>query len=329
MTLQQLRNIVAVARYGLNITQAAEKLHTSQPAVSKQIRQLEDELGVEIFVRRAKSIEGVTEAGEALLARAERIVREAQNIRQLASDLRDDVVGTLNIGTTQTQATYVLPPVVNDFRARFPGVSLNLHQGTSEQLSRMLDDGELDFVIASDGTDLFPDVIRLPCYHWHRIVIVPDGHPLAGAACPSLQELSHYPLVSYTLRSHGRSSMIEAFAAEGIDPELAFTARDADVIKTYVRSGTGVGVIAAMAWQDDDGLQALGASRLFPRCTTWIGYRRGRYLRRYMKEFIERFAPHIDHLLLERADQAPNQAAVDGLFEGAELATIDLPNPCP
>lgn len=329
MTLQQLRYIVAVARHGLNITQAAERLYTSQPAVSKQIRQLEDQLGVEIFVRRAKSIVGITEAGQAVLARAERIIREADNIRQLATDLRDDDAGTLNIGTTQTQATYVLPPVVNRFREQFPDVALNLHQGTSEQLSTMLDDGELDFVIASDGNDLFPDVIRLPCFHWHRVIVVPEDHPLADAPCPTLQQLGAHPLVSYTLRSTGRSSMLEAFADEGIDPDLAFTARDADVIKTYVRSGTGVGVIAAMAWQDDRGLTALSARTLFPRCTTWIGYRRGRYLRRYMKAFVEQFAPHVDHLLLEQADIAPNQAAVDRLFEDIELQIIDVERRCP
>lgn len=329
MTLQQLRYVVAVARHGLNITQAAERLHTSQPAISKQIRQLEDELGIEIFLRRAKSIEAVTEAGASVVARAERIIREADNIRQLAADLRREATGTLRLGTTQTQASYVLPAVIATFRARFPGVALDLHQGTSEQLSRMLADDELDFAIASDGHDLFPDVIRLPCYHWHRVVIVPDDHPLAAAPCPTLVELAAYPLVSYSLRSNGRSSLLEAFAARGLEPQVAFTARDADVIKTYVRGGTGVGIIAAMAWQDDPGLRALSARTLFPRCTTWIGYRRGRYLRRYMKEFVELFAPHVDHLLLEQADLAANQEAIDRLFAAVELPIVDIDRRCP
>lgn len=329
MTLQQLRYIVAVARNDFNITQAAESLFTSQPGVSKQIRQLEDELGIEIFVRRGKSLEGLTPAGRELLERAERVVREIGDIRQLSADLRDDVSGTLRIGTTQTQATYVLPEALRCFRGGFPNVSVDLHQGTSEQLAAMLGEDELDFVIASDGWDLFPEVIKLPCYHWHRILVVPDDHELALEPCPSLERLASFPLVSYTLRSNAKSSMLETFAGAGLAPNLVFTARDADVIKTYVRSGTGVGIIAAMAWQDDPGLTALSARSLFPRCTTWIGYRRGRYLRRHMKEFIELFAPHIDHLLLEQANEAPNQAAVDRLFSDIELEVRDTAPACP
>ncbi|MDX1569457.1 MAG: LysR substrate-binding domain-containing protein [Xanthomonadales bacterium] len=329
MTLQQMRYIVAVARNGFNITQAAASLHTSQPGVSKQIRQLEDELGVEIFVRRGKSLEGLTAAGRELLERAERINREIEDIRQLSQDLRGNAAGALRIGTTQTQATYVLPDVIGRFRERFREVTLDLHQGTSEQLAVMLSNDDLDFVIASDGWDLFPDVVKLPCYHWHRILVVPENHELADEPCPSLERLAGYPLVSYTLRSNARSSMLAAFRERGLEPNLVFTARDADVIKTYVRSGTGVGIIAAMAWQNDVGLTALSARELFPRCTTWIGYRRGRYLRRYMKEFVEAFAPHIDHLLLEQADLSASQREIDELFGRIALSVRDTAPPCP
>lgn len=328
MTLQQLRYIVAVVKNGLNITQAAEHLFTSQPAVSKQIRQLEDELGFEIFTRRGKSLDGVTKAGQCVVKRAERIVGEAENIKQMSLDLREEADGTLSIGTTQTQATYVLPRIISAFREKFPKVSLDLQQGTSEQLTELLASDQVDFVIASDGKALFNDAVRLPCFHWHRILIVPEGHPLATSPCPTLKQLSKYPLASYTLRASGRSSLLKAFEKEGLKADLAFTARDSDVIKTYVRGGAGVGVIAAMAWQDDPGLVALSAKNLFPRCLTWIGYRKGRYLRRYMKEFVYLFAPHIDHLLLEQADLAANGEVVESLFEQFNLPVHDVRQEC-
>lgn len=328
MTLQQLRYIVAVARNGLNITQAAEKLFTSQPAVSKQIRQLEDELGFEIFSRRGKSLDAITNAGRDVIRRAERMVSEAENIKQLALDRRRETEGTLSIGTTQTQATYVLPEVFAEFRKRFPKVSLDLQQGTSEQLAEMLAADQVDFVIASDGSALFGDAVRLPCFYWHRILVVPDAHELARTPCPTHEELAAYPLASYTMRTIGESSLFRSFKDKGLDADIAFTARDSDVIKTYVRGGAGVGVIAAMAWHDDHGLTALSARTLFPRCLTWIGYRRGRYLRHYMKEFVYAFATHIDNRLLEKADLSHNQQEVDALFVDHELPVHDIETMC-
>ncbi len=322
MKLQQLRYLLAIVDNGLNITAASEKLHTSQPGVSKQIRLLEEELGLSLFERRGKSLADVTPAGEEVVRRARRILQEVENIRTLAANSKDESEGTLAIGTTHTQARYVLPEVVQAFRDRYPNVSLELHQGTSEQIADLVAGRNIDFAIATGGQELFGELVLLPCYRWDRIILVPRSHELARAGeRPTIAELSRFPLVTYVFSFNGESSLKRAFAAEGFEPDVVFTARDADVIKTYVRMGLGVGIVASMAHDcaDRKDLVAIDARGLFPRSTTWIGFRRDTVLKRYMQDFMQLFAPHLDERLVRRCLEAPDQAAVDTLCADVEL----------
>lgn len=322
MTLQQLRYLLGIADSGLNITAAAERLFTSQPGISKQLKLLEQELGIQLFARKGKSLAAITPAGHEVIARARRILREAENIRNLASELSEEQEGTLSIATTHTQARYVLPEVIKQFRSRYPQVNLELHQGTSEQIAELVAAHRVDFAIATGSRELFPDLVLLPCYDWDRIVLVPKDHPLAQSRQRlDLETLAAYPLVTYVFSQTGESSFKQAFAAKELDPDVVFTARDADIIKTYVRMGMGVGVVAAMAWecQDKTDLVALDATGLLPRVTTWIGFRRDIVLRGYMVEFAELFAPHLSPELTQQAASLENQADVDGLFVGTSL----------
>mgnify|MGYP001826688258 FL=1 len=323
MKLQQLRYLLAVAENGLNMTAAADRLFTSQPGVSKQLRQLEQELGLSLFVRRGKSLEGLTAEGEEIVRRATRIMREVEAIKGISPNIYGEDSGRLSIGTTHTQAKYVLPEVFRQLRARFPGVSLDIHQGTSEQLAEMMDKRLIDFAISSESTARFPDLVLLPCYHWDRVILVPRDHELASLDhAPTLEELAPFPLVTYVFSFEGGSSLKRAFAEKGLEPKVVFTARDADVIKTYVGLGMGIGIVASMAQdgQDDGGLVGLDAAGLFPRCTTWIGFRRDAVLKQYMYHFIELFAPHLDEQLVRRALETTNQTEVGDL-----LADIPLP----
>ncbi len=322
MKLQQLKYLLAIVDNGLNITAAAERLYTSQPGVSKQLKLLEEELGLELFTRKGKSLGGVTAAGEQVINRARLIMQEVDNIRSLASDYYHEEEGTLSIATTHTQARYVLPDVIQEFRKRYPKVGLNLHQGTSEQIADMVAANEIDFAIATGSRELFSDLLLVPSYHWDRKIIVPKGHALAkldGKA--SLYDLAKYPLVTYVFSFGGQSSLKRAFADEGLEPDVVFTARDADVIKTYVRMGLGVGIVASMAEDCDDkkDLTAVGAEGLFPRSTTWIGFRKETVLRRYMLDFVKLFAPHITDSQLEQTRNARTQADIDALFTDAQL----------
>ena len=320
MKLHQLRYLAAVAQSGLNITAAAQKLHTSQPGVSKQIKLLEDELGFQIFVREGRNLTRITPAGQQVIDRALRILQEAASIRSLSTELRDEGKGSRSIGTTHTQARYVLPDVIREFRGRYPQVRLNLHQGTSEQIAEMVRSDRIDCAIATGSEHLFADLTLMPCYRWHRTVIVPKGHPLADGARLSFKALSAYPLITYTFSFTGPSSLHEAFARASLSPNVAITARDADVIQTYVRLGLGVGIVANMAIDGHDpDLVAVDASHLFPAHTTWIGFRRGTVLRRYMYEFAQLLAPHLDRRLVDRAHRAASVEEVAGLFADAVL----------
>jgi len=320
MKLHQLRYLAAVTQNGLNITAAAQKLHTSQPGVSKQIKLLEDELGFQIFVREGRNLARITPAGQQVIERALRILQEAQSIRDLSTELRDEGRGSLSIGTTHTQARYVLPQVIRDFRERYPQVRLNLHQGTSEQIAEMVAADRIDCAVATGSEALFGDLTLLPCYRWHRTVIVPRSHPLARAGRLTFKALAAYPLVTYTFSFSGPSSLHEAFAKAGLTPNIAITARDSDVIKTYVRLGLGVGIIAHMALDEADlDLEAIDATHLFPAHVTWIGFRRGTLLRRYMYDFAQALAPHLDRRLIDRAHRAANAEEVARMFEGVPL----------
>lgn len=323
MTLQQLRYLLAIADSGLNITAAAERLYTSQPGISKQLKLLEQELKVQLFTRKGKSLAAITPAGHEVIARARKIMREVGNIRSLASDLSGEQEGTLSIATTHTQARYVLPEIITAFRSRYPKVNLELHQGTSEQIAELIANNAVDFAIATGAHSLFPGLVLLPCYHWDRIVLVPKNHELAGKREQlKLSMLANHPLVTYVFSLTGESSFKNAFAEQGLDPDVVFTARDADIIKTYVRMGMGVGIVAGMAYECDDekDLSAISAEGLFPRCTTWLGFGRDSVLRGYMIEFISLFAPHLTPELTRDAAALENQADVDGLF-----ADITLP----
>jgi len=324
MKLQQLKYLLAIADNGLNITAAAERLYTSQPGVSKQLKLLEEELGLLLFTRKGKSLGSVTAAGDQVINRARLIMQEVDNIRSLASDYYQEEEGSLSIATTHTQARYVLPKVIQEFRKRYPKVSLNLHQGTSEQIADMVAANEIDFAIATGSRDLFSNLLLVPSFHWDRKIIVPKDHELAkldGKA--SLKDLAKYPLVTYVFSFGGQSSLKRAFADEGLEPDVVFTARDADVIKTYVRMGMGVGVVAPMAVLEEDlqSFHAICAKGLFPTVTTWIGMPRDRALRRYMLDFISLFAPHWPRQSIEQATTADSQEQVDELAQPLELPT--------
>jgi len=322
MTLQQLKYLLGVVDSGLNITAAAERLFTSQPGISKQLKLLEQELGVSLFTRKGKSLAAITPAGNDVIARARIIVRETQNIRSLARNLSGEQHGTLSIATTHTQARYVLPEVIRTFRAHYPNVDLELHQGTSEQIAELITNEQIDFAIATGSRNLFSNLVLLPCYHWDRIVVVPDDHELAQLDHDlKLAELAQYPLVTYVFSLTGQSSFKKAFDDQGLTPNVVFTARDADVIKTYVRTGMGVGIIADMAFDcgDSSSLTAVKAEHLFPRQTTWIAFPRDTVLRQYMVDFVELFAPHLTAELMRSVSELASQSEVDTLFETLAL----------
>lgn len=322
MKLQQLKYLLAIADNGLNITAAAERLYTSQPGVSKQLKLLEEELGMQLFTRKGKSLGGITPAGERVIERARVIMQEVDNIRSLASDYYEEEVGSLSIATTHTQARYVLPEIIGEFRKRFPNINLNLHQGTSEQIADMVAANKIDFAIATGSKELFSDLLLVPSYRWDRSVIVPQGHELTRLDRKiTLHDLVAYPLVTYVFSFGGQSSLKRAFADEGLEPNVGFTARDADVIKTYVRMGLGVGVVASMAANcgDREDLQVIDAEGLFPRSTTWIGYRRDAVLRRYMIEFVQLFAPHLTSQRMDQLWRASSQDSIDELFSDTDL----------
>jgi len=322
MKLQQLKYLLAIADNGLNITAAAERLYTSQPGVSKQLKLLEEELGLQLFTRKGKSLGGVTAAGRQVIERARVVMQEVENIRSLASDYYHEEEGTLSIATTHTQARYVLPAVIKEFRSRYPKVSLELHQGTSEQIADMVSANEIDFAIATGSRDLFSNLLLVPSYHWDRKILVPRSHELTKLERKiTLRDLADYPLVTYVFSFGGQSSLKRAFADEGLEPDVVFTARDADVIKTYVRMGLGVGIVASMAedCEDRKDLSALSAEGLFPRSTTWIGFRKDAVLRRYMLDFVQLFAPHITADQLESTRHARSQEEIDALFDTQSL----------
>jgi LysR family transcriptional regulator, cys regulon transcriptional activator len=321
MKFQQLRYLVAVHENGLNITAAARQLHTSQPGVSRQLKLLEEELGFQLFEREGRALTRTTAAGEEIISRATSILREMQNIRRTSAELRKADGGTLSIATTHTQARYVLPEVIRAFRAKYPKVRLHLHQGTSEQIAEMVARDRVDFAIATGSDELFPHLVRLPVYRWHRAVVVPRGHPLAAAGKLTLKKLAEYPIVTYVFSIAGRSSLPALFETAGLSLDVALTARDSDVIKTYVRLGLGVGIVASVAIdpaQDSD-FAVIDASHLFPIHTTWIGFRRGTLLRNFAYDFLQLFGPHLTRRLVDRAIDARDADGQAELFRKISL----------
>ncbi len=303
MKLQQLRYLVEVAKQGLNVSDAAEKLHTSQPGISKQIRLLEDELGIQVFIRHGKRVVDVSKPGRQVLEIAERILREAQNLKRVGDEFANQDAGSLTIATTHTQARYALPQVIERFVKQYPRVRLSLKQGSPVQICEMVLSGEADLAIATEAIDRYRELVMLPCYQWNRSAIVPDGHPLLSASKIDLAAIGQYPLITYDFAFAGRTKMQKAFESAGIEPNVVLTAIDSDVIKTYVAAGLGVGIVATMAFEPerDRGLKAIDASHLFEPSTTRIGFRRDAYLRGFAYDFITLFAPHLTRDMIENA----------------------------
>jgi LysR family cys regulon transcriptional activator len=321
MKLQQLRYIWEVAHHELNVSATAQSLFTSQPGISKQIRLLEDELGVEIFARSGKHLTHVTPAGEVILETTGEILRKVESIKQVAQEYSNERKGALSIATTHTQARYALPVTIKKFIERYPDVSLHMHQGTPMQISEMAADGTVDFAIATEALELFSDLIMMPCYRWNRCILVPRDHPLTQLSELTLEAVAEHPIVTYVFGFTGRSKLDEAFVERSLEPRVVFTAADADVIKTYVRLGLGIGIVAAMAYDEtvDGDLVALDASHLFASSVTRIGCRRGTFLRGYMYEFIEDFAPHLTRELVQEAFQKHSKAELEELFSNLNL----------
>ncbi len=321
MKLQQLRYIWEVAHHDLNVSATAQSLYTSQPGISKQIRLLEDELGVEVFARSGKHLTRITPAGEKIIETAGEILRKVESIKQVAQEFSDERKGSLSIATTHTQARYALPGIIDQFIHQYPDVSLHMHQGTPIQIAEMAADGTVDFAIATEALELFNDLVMMPCYRWNRCILVPKDHPLAHVSELTLQHVARYPLVTYVFGFTGRSKLDEAFMNEGLSPRVVFTATDADVIKTYVRLNLGVGIIAKMAYdpETDSDLVALNADHLFESSVTKIGFRRGTFIRGFMYDFIQQFAPHLTKDVVQDAISRHNKLEVDELFSGMQL----------
>ncbi|MES1982291.1 MAG: HTH-type transcriptional regulator CysB [Pseudomonadota bacterium] len=295
MNLQQLRYLNEISRRGLNITDAAEALYTSQPGISKQIKLLEEELGIEIFIRNGKRITAITEPGKIILEIAQRMLHDAGSLKQVAQEYRSQDSGALTVATTHTQARYALPPIVKQFIKRYPQVKLNLHQGSPTQIAQQVLSGEADIAIATESLTLYDELVTLPCYEWHHCIIVPPRHPLLTEKKLTLEKIAQYPIITYDFAFSGRGKINAAFEAHNLVPNIVLTAIDADVIKTYVELGLGVGIVAQMAFipARDKHLRMIDPGNIFQPSTTRIAIRKNEYLRGYTYHFIELFAPHL------------------------------------
>jgi len=323
MKLQQLRYIWEVAHHDLNVSATALSLYTSQPGISKQIRLLEDELGVEIFARSGKHLTRVTTAGQEILQMSGEILRKVEGIKQLSRDHQNPAHGTLSIATTHTQARYVLPNIIKDFILKYPDVTLNIVQGTPTHVSEEAASGEVDLAVAYDDLELYGDLAMMPCYRWNRCILVPKDHPLVNVEKITLEDVVAHSIVTYPFGFSGRSKRKKAFHDKGLDPKIVFTATDADVIKTYVRLGLGIGIVAHMAYspEEDSDLVSIEAAHLFESIITSVGVRRGTYLRGYMYEFIEAFAPHLTSSVVQNVMALPNKDAQMHYFD-----TLNIPD---
>ena len=303
MNLQQLRYLNEIVRRDLNISDAAAALYTSQPGISKQIKLLEEELGIDIFVRNGKRIVALTEPGRAVLDIARRVLRETDNLKQVGQEFSRQDRGSLTIATTHTQARYALPQVIKAFTLSYPEVKLGLHQGSPTQIAEMVLSGEADIGIATESIALYDELVTLPCYEWHHCVVVPPKHPLLLEKRLTLKKLAQYPLITYDFAFTGRNKINQAFSEAGIEPNIALTAIDADVIKTYVELGLGVGIVAQMAFipERDRHLRMLDAGHLFQPSTTRIAIRQNQYLRGFAYHFIKLFAPQLTHEVVAQA----------------------------
>jgi LysR family cys regulon transcriptional activator len=303
MNLQQLRYLHEIVKHELNISDAAKALYTSQPGLSKQMKSLEEELGIEIFVRNGKRLTAITEPGKAVLEIAQRMLHDVGNLKQVGQEFRSQDSGSLTIATTHTQARYALPPVVKQFIDRYPKVKLSLHQGSPTQIAQQVLNGEADIAIATESLIMYDELTTLPCYEWHHCIVVPIGHPLLAEKKLTLKKIAQYPIITYDFAFSGRGKINAAFSAHNITPNIVLTAIDADVIKTYVELGLGIGIVAQMAFipERDKLLRMIDTGNLFQSSTTRIAIRRNEFLRGYTYHFIELFAPHLTREVVTKA----------------------------
>jgi LysR family cys regulon transcriptional activator len=307
MNLHQFRFVQEAARRNLNLTETAKALHTSQPGISKAILELEDELGIDIFARHGKRLKRITEPGRQVLAAIETIMREVGNLKRIGEEYSQQDAGTLSIATTHTQARYVLPEPVAALRKRHPKVAISLHQGTPEQVAQMLLDETAEVGLATESLAAIEALVTLPCYDWQHMIVLPAGHALAAQERPSLEQLAHEPLITYHPSFTGRTKIDDAFAAQGFEPNVVLEAIDSDVIKTYVRLGLGVGIVAEMAVRDDPACGPGGdlvvrpAGTLFGNNVARLAFKRGAYLRNFVYGFAELLSPKLTRAVVERA----------------------------
>lgn len=295
MNFQQLRILRETVKCNYNLTEVGNALFTSQSGVSKHIKDLEDELGIELFLRKGKRLLGLTEPGKELLIIVERMLIDTKNIKLLAEQFSHSDKGQLTIATTHTQARYILPQIVSQFKIEFPRVHLALHQGSPNEISALLLNGEADLAIATESLSQIPELVSFPFYSWHHAVVVPEGHPLDKSKKLKLEEIAEYPIVTYHEGFTGRKLIDETFSNAHLSPDIVMSALDADVIKTYVELGLGIGIIASMAYQTerDTHLKLLSSDHLFASNTTRIAVRKGHYLRGYAYKFIELCVPSL------------------------------------
>ena len=321
MKLQQLRYIVEVVNNDLNVSLTSEKLYTSQPGISKQIKLLEDELGIQIFTRVGKHLSEVTPVGEKVISLAREILYKSNDIKIIAKEFSQPNQGSLTITTTYTQARYSLPIVIQQFMKQYPNITLHMEQGSSPQCIIQAQSGQADFAIVTDLSQLNDEMIALPCYHWNQAVIVKKDHPLAKSSLISIAELSQYPLVSYDFTNDG-SDLNQAFIRSGQSPNIVFSTTDAELIKTYVKLDVGVGIVAKMAVSDaiaDDDFVVLNAGHIFPYSTTYITFARSLFLRSYMYDFISQFSPHLNRQTIDKLMLCENNTEVLAMFNGVKL----------
>jgi LysR family transcriptional regulator, cys regulon transcriptional activator len=296
MNLIQLRYIREIARQNLSISNASDALHTSQSGVSRQVQLLEEELRLLIFQRNGKRLVGITEPGKIIVNLAEQVLRELENIKRVGEEFTQKDKGTLTIATTHTQARYFLPPAVKQFMHDYPDVALTIHQGNPTQVAEQVVSGEADIGIATESISTYAYLLCLPCYHWNRCIIAPESHPLLDDAPLTLEKIVRYPLITYDFAFTGGSIVKRVFNEAGLEPNVVLTAIDADVIKTYVNLGLGIGLLATMAYDQsrDSSLRMVDASHLFPASTTYLGLRRDAYLRDYVYAFIHILVPGLN-----------------------------------
>ncbi len=301
MKLQQLQYLGEIVRQGLSISQAATALHTSQSGISRQVALLEQELGLQIFERNGKRLTGLTMPGQQIVLLAAKVLRDVDNLKLAGEESRHQQRGQLSIATTHTQARYFLPAIVKAFSSEWPDVQLTIHQGNPTQVAEQVANGSADLGIATEAISKMPGLLSLPCYQWNRCVVMPKRHPLLKERALTLEKLAQYPLITYDFAFAGGGQVLRQFEQTGLRPNIVLTAIDADVIKTYVKLGLGVGLVAAMAYdaKRDEGLAMRDASHLFPANTTYVGLRRQVFLRKFMADFIQRLVPGLTRKALD------------------------------